>query len=156
MLCLVASALAFRPVHVCQLTPSTSSAVMRTPRERKLGGGIAQGLGLGKEKNKWVTPVTALALAGVFTGSVVLRAASRQCRVETGRYTVGGLTEGFVDDLFAPIRAKGGWGGVVGIKTPGAEEARAIKEANKSPTRRAMEEKIKAREAARLQAFPPP
>mmetsp|Transcript_30615 Transcript_30615/g.98331 ORF Transcript_30615/g.98331 Transcript_30615/m.98331 type:complete len:136 (+) Transcript_30615:78-485(+) len=135
MLCLVASALAFRPVHVCQLTPSTSSAVMRTPRERKLGGGIAQGLGLGKEKNKWVTPVTALALAGVFTG---------------------GLTEGFVDDLFAPIRAKGGWGGVVGIKTPGAEEARAIKEANKSPTRRAMEEKIKAREAARMQAFPPP
>ena len=45
---------------------------------------------------------------------------------------------------------------MVGIKTPGAEEARAIKEANKSPTRRAMEEKIKAREAARLQAFPPP
>ena len=83
------------------------------------------------------------------------RSEHTQRRVATGRYTVGGLTEGFVDDLFAPIRAKGGWGGVVGIKTPGAEEARAIKEANKSPTRRAMEEKIKAREAARLQAFPP-
>ena len=54
---------------------------MRTPRERKLGGGIAQGLGLGKEKNKWVTPVTALALAGVFTGSVVLRAASTHSAV---------------------------------------------------------------------------
>ena len=81
MLCLVASALAFRPVHVCQLTPSTSSAAMRTPREWKLGGGIAQGLGVGKEKNKWVTPVTALALAGVFTGSVVLRAASTHSAV---------------------------------------------------------------------------
>ena len=80
MLCLVASALAFRPVHVCQLTPSTSSAAMRAPREWT-GGGIAQGLGLGKEKNKWVTPVTALALAGVFTGSVVLRAASTHSAV---------------------------------------------------------------------------
>jgi len=59
-----------------------------------------------KTKATWLYPVTALAILALFTG---------------------GQSEQFAEELFAPVREKGGWGEMMGVKPPGADEAKVIK-----------------------------
>jgi len=60
-----------------------------------------------QEKKIWINAAALLTAAGLLTG---------------------GLTEEFVGDIFAPVREAGGYGNMLNISPPGADEAKRLKQ----------------------------